>query len=341
MNSVPLLDSKAKQSMAPRHGLPLLAIAAALALSACSSAKPDREDVPRATVSADWAQVPEDESWGEVSAVDVDSHGHVFVLQRGERRPQEPGTSDTIGHPVVYMFAKNGVLLDKWGAGEFTLPYGLSVDDEDNVWVTDIGSEQVIRFSHDGTREMTLGEPGVSGDDHTHFGRPTDIAFAPGKVFVSDGYSNSRIVVFDTEGHFLTEWGHEGAGDGGLAVPHSVAAKNGKVYVADRDNGRIKIFTEAGELLDIFDSPGLVSAAKPFGKGFLVSVEGRDAQDRPGAIVRVWWPDGKLERALDASGEGTTEATDLAMAEDGTIYLADRAGGRVITLELAQKVEDD
>ncbi len=314
-----------------------MAIAALLFVAACSGPVAP-EDVPRAVVDAVWAQVPEDAAWGEVSAVDTDSHGHVFVLQRAGRPLEEPFPVEPIAAPTVYMFARNGVLLGRWGAGELVMPHGLSIDEQDKVWITDVQREQVLRFSHEGALEMTIGERGISEDVPEHFGRPADVAFWGDEVFVADGYRNSRIAVFDRQGNFLRQWGHEGSGKGGLAIPHSIAAKDGKLYVADRENGRIKIFDTAGDLLDIFDTPGHPSAVKPLPAGYFISLEGRDAADRSGALLRVWRPEGTLERILDArAGEGRTAGRDMAVGADGTIYIADGEGNRVIALELAQR----
>ncbi|MBX7482599.1 peptidyl-alpha-hydroxyglycine alpha-amidating lyase family protein [Qipengyuania qiaonensis] len=315
-------------------------LAAALVLSGCSSA-PAPEDAPRAEVNGDWAQVPDGTAWGEVSAVDTDSHGHIFVLQRAGRVWEEPFPSDPIAEPVVFMFARDGKLLASWGAGETVMPHGLSVDEADKVWITDVQREQVLRFSHDGEREMAIGKRGGSDDLPGHFGRPADIAFSGDKVFVADGYANSRIAVFDRQGNFVRQWGREGSGAEGLAIPHSVAVNNGKVYVADRENARIKIFGEDGELIDTFDTPGHPYAVKPLRNGYFLSVEGRDRADRAGAIIRVWRPGGTIERVLDARGEGPTKGHDLAIGADGTIYLADPEGSRVLTFELAQNTEDE
>ena len=278
--------------------------------------------------------MPEGVAWGEVSAVDTDSHGHIFVLQRAGRVWEEPFPAEPIAEPVVFMFARNGKLLASWGAGETVMPHGLSVDPQDKVWITDVQREQVLRFSHDGTFEMALGERGVSGDDRTHFGRPADIAFDGDTVFVADGYVNSRIIAFDREGHYRTQWGREGSGGEGLALPHSVAAADGKIYVADRENSRIRIYSEAGRLLDTLATPGHPYAVEPLGAGWLVTLEARDAADREGALVRVWRPDGSVERVLDARGPGPTKGHDLALGADGTAYVADVAGGRVLTFPL-------
>ena len=55
---------------------------APIALAACSMAPPARETAQRAPVVAGWPAIPARTKFGQVSAVDVDSHGHVFVLHR-------------------------------------------------------------------------------------------------------------------------------------------------------------------------------------------------------------------------------------------------------------------
>jgi DNA-binding beta-propeller fold protein YncE len=83
------------------------------------------------------------------------------------------------------------------------------------------------------------------------FNRPTDIAFAPnGDFYVTDGYGNSRVVKFSSNGRFLKTWGTKGRGKGQFDTPHSVAVdRQGRVYVADRENYRIQIFNADGEFL--------------------------------------------------------------------------------------------
>ncbi|MBX7495463.1 peptidyl-alpha-hydroxyglycine alpha-amidating lyase family protein [Qipengyuania sp. 6B39] len=316
-----------------------LIFVALAALGGCGDLPP--EEAARAEVRTDWAQLPEDLAWGEVSAVDTDSHGHVFVLQRAGRKWVEPFPREPIAEPVVQMFAPNGVLLASWGAGQTVMPHGLSIDENDAVWITDVQREQVLRFSHDGELQGAWGERGVGGDDAGHFGRPADIALDPDTAFIGDGYVNSRLVVFDREGRFLRQWGRTGSGANGLSIPHSVAIEGDTIYVADRENRRIRLYGKDGTIVATLDTPGHPYAVKPLGAGWFVSLEGRDASDRSGAILRVWRPDLTVERVLDASApQDTTKGHDLAIGADGTIFIADVEGGRLLTTTLAQDTAD-
>ena len=83
------------------------------------------------------------------------------------------------------------------------------------------------------------------------FNRPTDIAWdKAGNIFVSDGYNNSRAIKFDKNGRYVAEVGVRGAEPTQMNTPHSIQVDNdGNVYVADRGNSRIQVFSLDGKFL--------------------------------------------------------------------------------------------
>ena len=146
------------------------------------------------TMPAGW-------KFGRVSAVSVDSKGEVYVFHRGDKAD------------ALIVFDGKGKYLRSWGRGMFGNEHGLRVDPEDNVWVTDNGDHQVMKFDRNGKLLLTLGIKGKAGTDEKTFNRPTDIAFARnGDFYVSDGYGNSRVVKFSKEGKYLKTWGKRGTG---------------------------------------------------------------------------------------------------------------------------------
>jgi peptidylamidoglycolate lyase len=309
-----------------------LALLAVLALSACDAAAlPPREIVPWMAADPDWPTIPADAKFGEVSAVDVDAEGNVWVLHRAGRVWEEPFPMTPIAEPTVFKFAPDGTLLAKWGAGVFIMPHGLSIDAAGKVWITDVAHEQVFRFSPDGQRELVIGERGVSAQDATHFGRPADVAFLGGRVLVADGYVNTRVAEFSPDGKFIRDWGE-------FAVSHAVAVDDTRIYVADRENARIQIFDHAAKLVESRVSPAgnHTYSLKPLGGGRLLAVEGRDGADRKGAVIRVYAADGAIEASYDISlpGKDASLGHDLALGPDGHAYVTDVAGGRVIRLSL-------
>src|ERR1051325_3386362 len=95
-----------------------------------------------------WPVLPENSILDEVSAVAVNSSGNVLVLQRGGRKWPESDVLDQtpIGVPTVFVFdGSTGRLLRKWGANLFALPHSVTVDRQDNVWITDVALNQVFK----------------------------------------------------------------------------------------------------------------------------------------------------------------------------------------------------
>ena len=135
---------------------------------------------------------------------------------------------------------------------------GQPYDPERHVWLVDDGAHAIYKFTRDGKKlVMTIGTPMQSGNDQTHFARPTDVAFLPdGTFFVSDGYVNTRVVKFDKNGKFLMTWGQPGnqpneTRPSYMNTVHAIVVdKNRRLYVSDRANSRIQVFDENGKFLD-------------------------------------------------------------------------------------------
>lgn len=150
------------------------------------------------------------------------------------------------------------------------MPHGLTIDQDNNFWVTDVALHQVMKFTGKTTAkrpDLILGvrfEPGNSND---RFCKPTAVAVLPnGDFFVSDGYCNSRIMKFSKNGQFLLKWGrnsflgvpYDVAPENYFAIPHALtlALDKGLLCVADRENGRIQCFhTGNGTFHSQYHSP--------------------------------------------------------------------------------------
>lgn len=304
---------------------------ALLALAACDAAPPPRQEVPPLAVDTGWPTIPAGAKFGEVSGVDVDAQGNVWVLHRAGRKWKEPFPAESIAEPTVFEFSPAGKLISKWGAEMFIMPHGISIDPQGKVWITDVAREQVMRFSSDGTLELTLGEQGVSKQDPGHFGRPADVAFLGKRVLVADGYVNTRIAEFSSEGQFVRDWGD-------FKVAHAVAVDDKHIYVADRENARIMVYDHQGNLLSERKSPtgNHTYSLKPLGGGRLLAVEGRDGADRRGAILRVYGPGGAIEVSYDVGlpAKDASLGHDLAVGPDGKAYVVDGPAGRVVRVTL-------
>lgn len=275
------------------------------------------EEVPFGVV-ADWPRLPEGFEMGEAAGVDVDSQGRVWVFHRGDE------------HPILALDPESGEMLTSFGEDMMFLnAHGLEVDHEDNIWVTDTETHQVYKFSPEGEVLLTVGEREVAGLDGTHFDQPTDVAVAPtGEFYVSDGYGNSRVARFAADGTFLLDWGEPGEGPGQFNLPHGIALDDeGRVYVADRTNLRIQVFTPDGEFIEEWASDAW---ARPWGlqttpAGDLFVIDGGHMSAEPPHYAHVLRLslDGEVLESWSSYGAEPGQLSwghDVAVGQDGAVY---------------------
>jgi DNA-binding beta-propeller fold protein YncE len=185
-----------------------------------------------------WGELPEGWVYTQVPGVAVDNHDMVYAFNRGL-------------HPVI-VYDWEGKFLGSWGEGVFKTPHGIYVDSNDNVFCVDSGDHTVRKFDVGGRLLLKLGSEGELGGVGKPFNRPTDAAVSStGDIFVTDGYGNSRVHRFTSKGELLLSWGEPGDGPGQFNIPHGVwVDRDDRVWVADRQNNRLQIFTEEGGYLD-------------------------------------------------------------------------------------------
>ena len=203
----------------------------------------------------EWEQLPSGWTHGDVAGVATDAQDRVFVFNRGD-------------HPVI-IYDRDGRFVKSWGEGLFTRPHGITIHG-DVAYCADDTDHTVRALTLDGQVLWTLGtlnqpsDTGYSPEGRSNllsikrgggpFNRPTRLAVAPnGELYVSDGYGNARIHRFSAKGQLIQSWGEPGAEPGQFNLPHSVwVHTDERVFVCDRENDRIQIFSPSGELLTIW-----------------------------------------------------------------------------------------
>lgn len=202
-------------------------------------------ELPVKPPNADW-------SMDMVSSVAIDRHGLIYILQRGSK-----------ADPVVVVNSQ-GRIVRSWGRGLYKIPHSIRIDEDGNVWTVDAGSSIVHKFSPEGKHLLQIYVGGLPAMPKSEFCGTTDIAFAPGhRIFIADGYANARILEYSAGGKRVREWGAPGTGSGQFRVPHGIAIdKDGVLYVADRENGRIQRFTLDGHYLDEMNQLGKTFSLK-------------------------------------------------------------------------------
>ena len=138
--------------------------------------------------------------------------------------------------------------------GKLQTPWGVAVNDRDEIAVTEHNNSRVSVFSSDGTHLRSFGS---KGSENGEFSCPRGIAFDKhGNIIVADT-GNHRIQVFSGNGKFLSKFGKEGSLDHQLNCPHGLSiTRHGDIIVVDRSNKLIKIFSSSGECLLKFGGEG-------------------------------------------------------------------------------------
>lgn len=325
-------------------------VALAALLSLVIGLPPSGGPVLRAAVGRyeevkDWPKLPADVPLGECAGVAVDSRGHLLIFHRPGRGFDPGATTPLAGPAVLEVDAESGALVRAWGANRFLVPHGISVDAADNVYLTDVGLQQVFGFSHDGELRLALGTPGVGGWDGTHFNQPTDVQVRPdGSFYVSDGYVNSRVALFDPRGKQLREWGRKGAGEGEFSNPHGLTLlpRSRDVLVADRENARLQLFAQDGRFKRQWtgakdaETTGRVFAVAADRDGNLfVGIRREDYDTKHTGVLKL----DRDYRIVTAIGFGQpgdpvfNAVHDLAVGPDGSIYVAETRTKRVVKLQ--------
>lgn len=223
---------------------------------------------------------------GELGGVYVDSEDHVWIISRPKTLTDDqkgasltPPTSECcMPAPPVIEFDSSGNYLQGWGGpgSGYEWPeneHGIYVDFKGNVWVGGNAIEkddQILKFSNNGKFLLQIGQAGKSQGsiDHENLNRPAQVVVYPktNEVFVADGYQNRRVIVFDAEtGKFKRMWGAYGNQPDDLAprtrafdgpapqqfnLVHGISiSRDDLVYVSDRNNNRVQVFTLDGRFV--------------------------------------------------------------------------------------------
>lgn len=210
--------------------------------------------VPRFEVLEGWEKLPAGYIHRDVDGVAVDSQDRVYLMTRQDAR--------------VLVYDRAGNFVRSWGEDIFTpRTHGIAVGPDDMVYTVDDGDHTVRKFTPEGRPLLMIGTPGKSSDTGYDgksiasirkggppFNRPTDVAVAPdGELYVSDGYGNARVHRFRADGTLIQSWGEPGIGPGEFHLPHGIGiSPDDRVFVTDRENDRIQIFSRDGRLLEIW-----------------------------------------------------------------------------------------
>jgi DNA-binding beta-propeller fold protein YncE len=214
-------------------------------------------------------------------------------------------------------------------------PYGVGVDPEGNVWVSDGVNDRFQIFAPDGTFLETWGESGseegqfdfraTHGNAEYDYG---DVAFdEEGNVYVADT-GNFRVQKFAPDRSFLLSWGGEGTDPGQMMAPGGVAiGPDGTVYVVDENRSDVQMFTADGALIGAFGEPGAEDGQFSAPAGIATDSAGDVwVADFGNNRIQRFSPDGDFLSAWGTLGAGDGalhNPNDVAIDAAGRVFVAD------------------
>lgn len=280
-------------------------------------------------VDTGWPK-PLPDNWilGQVTGVAVDAQSRIWVLNRPASISDDELVTGAVAAPPLVIFDQSGAVVGGWNGGVRGdrwphREHSIAIDPRDgSVWISGNGDDDgfIVKYTADGRFLLRIGSSGPGkGSNHTlQLGRASGLAIDANRneIFVADGYSNRRVVVFDaTSGAYKRHWGAYGRPpvDGPVAdrksqliQPHGIAlSADGIVYVGDRPNNRVQSFTSDGRwLADIVQRPET----------------GGGTGGKSGSVGSVWdaafWP---LDPRLMLIVDGSNSEVRLTDRQSGTV----------------------
>ena len=277
-----------------------------------------------------------------VADVGVDSAGNIWLVD-----------SD-VSH--VLKFDASGKYLSKLGMSydsgqsndRFNGPHSIAFDSAGNIYVSDSWNNRIQVFESDGSYLATIGVTGVQGSDNAHFCNPQHIAVVSNVLYVADA-CNHRVQLFNVANPLAASYvatigvsGKSGSDNAHFDHPLGVAVDANRIYVADENNHRVQVFSRA---------TGRIRRPSATAGGRTTTHLRHPADvtvDAAGNIYVADWLNARVQQFNSSlmyvrtyGATGVPYLTDnlhyntpsgLAVAPDGSIYVTEASGQRLLKL---------
>ena len=284
---------------------------------------------------------------GGIPSVALDSKGNLWVFKRSPAGTVQLMKFDA-GHKLVLEVPESEI-------GHQDKAHGMAVDAQDNVWIIDNGESTITKLSPEGKVLMTLGTKGHRGDWVEDKGQrllwqPVMLAFtASGDIYIAEGHANespndvdgpdptnvegvARVIHLTKDGKFVGQWFGNEVGQGKFDSTHGFAIdpKNGDVWIGDREQYRIVVYTADGKFIKTLSMKNLVCAINFDHAGNPWMGSGQDGQylklDRQGHVL------GAVGNGMGIGSGQFIEASYWVFDRHDNLIAGDTSVGRVTVM---------
>jgi ABC-type Fe3+ transport system permease subunit/DNA-binding beta-propeller fold protein YncE len=215
------------------------------------------------------------------------------------------------------------------GKSEFTYPRAIDLTNDGSLFVVD-KTGRIQKLSPEGECFDCLNMPLIET------GKPTGLSVAPnGNLYVADTHYH-RVVIFSSEGKLIDEFGKFGQENGCFIYPTDVAfSPDGRIFVSEYGgNDRINVFTEQGDFLYCFGTPGsgFGRLARPSALCVDSARKRLYVADACNHRIAIYNFDGQLIEYLGSAGMAPGQLRypyDLALLADGTLVVCEYGNNRL------------
>lgn len=272
-----------------------------------------------------WGQLPEGYEFNQVAGVAVDKDDQVHLFNRSSHQ--------------MMVFDREGNFIKSWSV-QFANPHGIHIGPDGNFYLADRDAHVVLKYSPDENLLLTLGtrnkpsDTGYTAEERVvhrpagPFNLPAGVAVAPnGDIFVADGYGNSRVHKYTSDGSLLNSWGVPGkVNPSNFHLPHGILVdRDGRVVVCDRENHRVQLFDQEGEFMGMwtgFRQPTDL-AQGPDGEFYVSELSHRiSIVDNDGKVLAQWGGESSHEPGQFVAPHG------IAIDSRGDLYVSEVLQGQ-------------
>ena len=261
----------------------------------------------------------------------VSSSGFVIVTDRDNNRLQK--------------FQLDGTYVGQVLGSEITQPRGITTGADDSIYVTGIinieGLDKSVIAKLDGAETIV----DIIIDLTNQFDTPTDVAVTSGLMYVADT-GKQVVFVFENPGlgwSFKETWDISHESDINPVNPSGVAVdSNGRVYVVDNGNDKIKVYSSNGGLQALWGSSG--SGNSEFDNPWDVFVDDNNyvyVVDQGNHRIQKFDSSGAFITAFGDYGAGPGEFSSpshIYETGNGTAYITDAGNNRVHIWDCSHKL---